>query len=213
MKKALIVALALIPLFALGQTTGEDHKANASQPIIVSLTSKTTDVRAIISDLFSQAKQNYVLQPGIQAAIYLSLDKVEFDEALAIVCNQAHLQYEIQNGIYFITKKVVVAPATPPPAKGVLDKGVLSHRLTTKLTKTDIRLVFAEFAKQTEVKIEVDKSVPNYKLDALLNHTSLKFALDKVTEATGLKYKFTDNLSILIYKPDDGNKIAVTGGQ
>ncbi|HWA84475.1 MAG TPA: hypothetical protein VG820_13620 [Fimbriimonadaceae bacterium] len=211
MKKALIVALALVPIFAFGQTAGEDHKAAAPQPTLVSLTSKTTDVRAIISDLFGQAKQNYVLQPGIQAAIYLSLDKVEFDEALAIVCNQAHLQYEIQNGIYFITKKAVIAPAVPP-AKGALDKSVLAHRLTTKLTKTDIRLVFAEFAKQTEVKIEIDKSVPNYKLDALLNHTSLKFALDKVTEATGLKYKFTDNLSILIYKPDDGNKVAVTGG-
>lgn len=212
MKKAIIIALALVPLFALGQGTGGDQKANASTPTIVCLTSKTTDIRAIISDLFGQAKRNYVLQPGIQAALYLSLDKVEFEEALAIVCNQAHLQFEIQNGIYFITKKVVVAPAIPSP-RGSLDASVLSHRLTTKISKTDIRAVFAEFSKQTDVKIEVDKSVPNYKLDASLTRTSLKFALDKVTDATGLKYKFTDTFSILIYKPDDGNKVAVTGGK
>lgn len=215
MKKALFIALALVPFLALGD--GDGAKGTATQavktPVMVSITAKATDVRAILADLFAQAKQNYVLQQGIQAAFFLTLDKVEFEEALNIICSQAKLQYEVQNGIYFITKAkpVVIAPVVPV-AKGTLDKSVLATRLTTKFTKTDIRVVFAEFSKQTEVKIEVDKAVPNFKLDTTLKHTTLRYALDKVTEATGLKYKFTENLSILIYKPDDGNKVAVTGG-
>lgn len=215
MKKALFIALALVPFLAFGQ--GDGVKGTTIQavktPVMVSITAKATDVRAILADLFAQAKQNYVLQQGIQAAFFLTLDKVEFEEALNIICNQAKLQYEVQNGIYFITKAkpVVIAPVVPV-AKGTLDKSVLATRLTTKFTKTDIRVVFAEFSKQTEVKIEVDKAVPNFKLDTTLKHTTLRYALDKVTEATGLKYKFTENLSILIYKPDDGNKVAVTGG-
>jgi type II secretory pathway component GspD/PulD (secretin) len=216
MKKAIILAIALFPVFALGQNDSS-KTAPATQTgktqATVTITAKAGDVRGIIVDLFSQAKQNFVLQPGIQAALYLSLDKVEFEEALNIICTQAKLEFQVQNGIYFISKAkpVVIAPVIPV-ATGTLDKSVLAHRLTTKFAKTDIRVVLAEFGKQTDVKIEVDKSVKNYKLDAVLNHTTLRYALDKVTEATGLKFKFTDTLSILIYKPDDGNKVAVSGG-
>jgi type II secretory pathway component GspD/PulD (secretin) len=178
---------------------------------MVSVTGKATDVRAILADLFAQAKQNYVLQPGVQAALYLTLDKIEFEEALNIICAQSKLQFEIQNGIYFITKAkpAVIAPATPV-IKGTLDKSVLDKRLTTRLNKTDIRAVFAEFAKQTQVALDVDKTVPNFKLDAILTKATLRYALEKVTEATGLKFKFTDHLTILIYKPEDGNKVAIS---
>lgn len=211
MKKAIIIALALLPILAFGQGTTGDKSA-AKTPIIVSVTARATDVRAIIADLFGQAKLNYVLQPGAQAALFLSLDKVEFEEALNIICAQSKLTFEVQNGIYFISKAkppVVVAPAIP---KGMLDKSVLTHKLTTKLMKTEIRAVFAEFGKQTDVTIDVDKSVPAFKLDAILHNASLKYALEKVTDATGLKYRFTDNLSILIYKPETSDKVAISGG-
>jgi hypothetical protein len=211
MKKALLLALVLIPLLALAQ--GEDKTKAQKEPVMVSITGKATDVRAIIADLFTQAKQNYVLQPGVQCALFLTLDKIEFEEALNIVCAQSKLQFEIQNGIYFITKAkpAVIAPAIPV-IKGTLDKAVLQKQLTTKLAKTDIRAVFAEFAKQTHIRIEVDKSVPNFKLDAFLTKTTLGFSLQKVTEATGLKFKFTDRLSIAIYKPEDLNKVSISNG-
>ena len=210
MKKALIIAIALVPIFAFGQGSN-DKAVQKTAPIIVSVNARATDVRAIISDLFAQAKLNYVLQPGIQAALFLQLDKVDFEEALNIICTQSKLQFEVRNGIYFISKRVVVASTAPVIPKGTLDKSVLAHRLTTKQSKTDIRVVFAELAKQTDVAIEIDKSVPNFKLDLTLNHTTLRYALDKITEAAGLKYKFTDNLSIQIYKPDDGNKVSLSG--
>ncbi len=213
MKKALIIALALVPFFAMAQAGGEKGAPAQKTPIIVSVTAKATDVRAIIADLFGQAKQNFVLQPGIQAALFLTLDKVEFEEALNIICTQAKLQFEIQNGIYFISKAkpAVIAPAAPAP-KGTLDKNVLNRRVTVRLAKTDIRTAFAEIGKQSDIAIDVDKSVPNYKLDATLTKATLKSALDKVIEAAGLKYRFTDNLSILIYKPEDSNKVSISGG-
>jgi hypothetical protein len=216
MKKALLFATLLVPILAFGQATDTKTGTEAAKPIpptIVSVKARATDVRAIIADLFTQAKRNYVLQPGIQAALFLNLDGVEFEEALNIICAQSKLQFQVQNGIYFISKKPVVAAEVPPaPApKGTLDKNVLKHALTAKFAKTDLRLVIAAFAKQTDVDIEVEKSVPNYRLDATLSHTTLKLALDKVTEAAGLKYKFTDNMSILIYKPVDTNKVAVSG--
>ncbi len=212
MKKSLILALALVPILALGQKAGDSKTETPTpKPTLVSVTAKATDVRAIIADLFTQAKQNYVLQPGIQAALFLSLDKVEFEEALNIICAQAKLQFQVQNGIYFISKGAVVAPAIPSK-QGKLDQAVLAHRLTVKLSKAEIHSALATLGKQTEVTIEVDKSVPNYKLDAVLNHTTLRYALDKITAATGLKYRFTDRLSIQVYKPDDGNKVEISGG-
>jgi hypothetical protein len=210
MKKALLIALALVPILAFADGDGDKNATTTKQPTIVSITAKATDVRAIIADLFAQAKQNYVLQPGIQAALFLSLDKVEFEQALVIVCAQAKLEYKVKDGIYFIGVAKPPVPVLVVP-KGTLDKTVLTHKLSTKMAKTDIRSVFAEFAKQTKVVLELDKTVPNFKLDAYLTNVTLGSALTRVTDATGLKYKFTDRLTILIYKPDDGNKIAISG--
>lgn len=64
----------------------------------------------------------------------------------------------------------------------------LNQKLSTRLTKTDIRDVFDEFSKQTKVEIVVDSSVPHYKIDAFMFNTSLKFALERVCKAAGLKF-------------------------
>lgn len=212
MKKALLIAIAILPFLAFGRdegTPGQD--ANKPQQTIVSVSAKATDVRSVLADLFAQAKKNFVVQPGIQFALYLSLDKVAFEDALDIICKQANLTFMIKNEIYFVSKKPIVAAEIPKP-KGTLDKAVLDSKVTTKLYKTDIRVVFAELAKQANIEIEVHKSVPNYKLDAVLSKTSLKYAFDKITDATGLKVKFTDHMSIEIYKPDE-NKVTISGGE
>jgi hypothetical protein len=87
---------------------------------------------------------------------------------------------------------------------------VLSKRLTTKLAKTDIRDVYAAFAKQADITIEIDKSVPTYKLDVYLKATTLKYALDHIKTATGLDYQFTDHDTIRIYKPTpESNGVAI----
>jgi hypothetical protein len=212
MKKVLFLALTLIAFTAFAQDDAGPAKTQKDR-VMVSITGKATDVRVILADLFSQAKQNYVLQPGAQASLFLTLEKIEFEEALNIICAQSKLQFEVQNGIYFITKAkpVVIAPAHPI-IRGTLNQSVLEKKLTTKLLKTEIRGVFAQFAKQTGIVLEVDSSVPKYKLDAILTKTTLRYALEKVTAATGLKFRFTDRRSILIYKPTDGNRIAIATG-
>lgn len=98
-------------------------------------------------------------------------------------------------------KPVVKAPALPlpnPAPTGKLDSKVLQKRITTRMAVTDIREVFAAFASQAGVKIEVDKDVPDYKVDAFLINTSLKYALDVVTDATKLKYTFTEHQTLRI---------------
>lgn len=211
MKYSTLLALLLMPIIAFGQDTKQPETGAPAPLRTVSVSANGSDVRGIIHDLCLQANKSYVLQPGISFVLFLSLDKVDFEEALNIICAQAKLQYELQNGIYFIGKaKPVVAPAIPPAPRGILPAKVLQKYVSTKLMKTDIKAVFAAFGAQTNVAIEIDKSVPAFKLDAILTKITLKGALDKVTTATGLKYKFTNNLSILIFKPEDPNKVSIS---
>lgn len=188
--------------------------ANLSQ---VSLLAKGDDVRSVLCTLFAQAKKDFVLEPNIHFALFLSLTNMEFEEALQIVCKTAELKYEVQNGIFFISrKKPVIVPKTTAPAeivapepKGKLPADVLKKTLTTRLTKTDLRAVFGEIQKQTGVTIEVEGAVPRYKVDAFLIATSLKYALDVLTKATGCKYSFTDRKTILISADKEVNRVSI----
>ncbi|MBN9502110.1 MAG: hypothetical protein J0H02_10090 [Armatimonadetes bacterium] len=196
--------------------------AQQTTPATVSVNAKGDDVRSVIHDLFQQAGKNYVLKPGVRFVLYLSLDKVEFDEALTIICKNASLKYEVQNGIYHISNapvkveepKPVIEEKKPeekkpepkqpekvaPPAKFVkrLPTSILAKRITTRYSKTDLRKVMDTLADQSGAPIEVAKDVPAYKLDAFLINTSLKYALDQITKATKLEYHFTDEGTILI---------------
>ncbi|MFM9872065.1 MAG: hypothetical protein ACKVQS_01215 [Fimbriimonadaceae bacterium] len=76
----------------------------------------------------------------------------------------------------------------------------LQKRLTTRYSVTPIRKVFEEFTRQTGIKIEVDSSVPDYKLDAFLIDTSLKYSLDVICDAAKLKWSKTEFGTIKIEK-------------
>ncbi len=76
----------------------------------------------------------------------------------------------------------------------------LAKRVLTRMTKADIRAVFTEFAMQTGVEIIVAEDVPNFKLDAFMIETSLKYALDEICKATKLKYQLTPGKTVLIRK-------------
>lgn len=95
------------------------------------------------------------------------------------------------------TEEPVMATKPTVAPKPAID---LSGKLTVQLKKMDIRQVFGEFGQQTQVEIEVDDSVPNYKLDAYFYNTSLKFALDKICKVAGLKYSFTPSKTVRISK-------------
>lgn len=104
-------------------------------------------------------------------------------------------------------KKPEVAPKheVEPPVTELkttpLPKSVLAKRLTTRMGKAELRLVFQEISAQTKVPIEVAEDVPSYRVDAFLIKTSLKYALDNLTKATRLTYRFTDHGTIEVYKP------------
>jgi hypothetical protein len=88
----LIATLAILPLAVFGQEATTNVSVNA----------RGTDIRPVIHDLFEQVKRNYVLAPDVKLTIFLSLHDIEFDEALMLICKNAGLTYELQNGIYFI---------------------------------------------------------------------------------------------------------------
>ena len=90
----------------------------------------------------------------------------------------------------------LTTPITVPKTQKIS----LNGRLTVQLKKMDIREVFAEFGRQAKVDIELDDSVPNYKLDASFYNTTLKFALDKVCKVAGLKFTITSSKAVRISK-------------
>jgi type II secretory pathway component GspD/PulD (secretin) len=201
----LALVLFCLPFSGLPQEEVKTDTAGA-----VTITSNGSDIRKILHDLFTQAKKSYVLEPYFFNQIHLNLVEVPFADALEIICKIGKLKYEDQNGIIFITRDEaaraeaantkVEKPAPVKPKR--LDPSVLDKKVTTKLIKTDLREVFASFGKQAEIKIEVHAKVPQYKIDAVLVDTPLKNALDVITKTAGLKYRFSDNLSIEIYKPE-----------
>jgi type II secretory pathway component GspD/PulD (secretin) len=77
---------------------------------------------------------------------------------------------------------------------------ILEKKVSTKLTKTSIKDVFAAFAKQTGTTITLDKNVPLYKIDAFMYNTSLKFALERICKAAGLKYELLPGKTVRISK-------------
>jgi hypothetical protein len=206
MKKTIIaLMLAALPMAGYADDVVTTNSSG------VTVTSFGSDVRAIVHLMFTQAGKSYVLNPTPFKPVNLNLNNVPFEEALKIACKVGQLKYEIQNGIYFFSPDTTPAVTVdnvstltkvPEPVKGKLDHAVLNKKLTTKLTKTDIREVFAEFSKQTGIAIEVTESVPAYKVDAILIDTSLRYSLDAITKAAGLKYRFSERMSIEIYKPE-----------
>ncbi len=210
MRTILAMALALaLPWAAWAQTadptpTPESTVSIAADTGTVTLTAKGTDVRDVLFDLFDQTKKNFVLEPNVRFVLYLSLQGIEFEEALDIVCEQASLKYEVDNGIYYVSRRAAPAAGAKTGPEVAVHRPVrvtetdLQKRLTTRLKKADLRAVFAEFAKQTGVAIEVSPRVPRYKLDAFLNDTSLRYALDVTTRAAKLTWTPTDSRSILI---------------
>lgn len=229
-KQILTLAISMLALASFAF----DETAKTSPTGSVTISSNGSDVRTIFHSLFTQAKKSYVLQPFDYRGISLNLENVEFGQALDIVCKLGRLRFKVQDGIYFISKdpnpngaQVLFAPNTPTPDVSTgtgstsalslgtpipaapatkLDHSVLGKKLTTKMQKADIRDVFADFSKQTQIPIEVGESVPEYKIDAFLIDTSLKYSLDVVTKAAGLRYRFTNRLSIEVYKAESAAK-------
>ena len=223
------LALVTVPLTAWSdldlQQTGSETESVTLEDDKVTISAKGIDIRSVLYDLFAQTGNNFIIDDGVRHVLYLNLAKVEFNEALYVVLKHGDLGFEVDGNIYYIGKNraknyaslkppktVVTPPKLPEPKEEpearveikktgkLTDVDLQKARLTTRLTMVPIRDVFKEFEKQTQITIEVDESVPRYKIDAFLLDTSLKYALDVVVEATGLEYVKTDFQTILIRK-------------
>lgn len=209
--RSLALALALGPALLFAQETPVTVSPETK---LVTVASKGKDVREVLFDLFHQTGQSFVLEPNVRFVLFLNLKDVEFDEALAVILRTAGLVRERQNGITFINRapepkaepqtrpagqpKAEPKPQPRPAAVGRLSAADLQKKVTTKMARTDIRQVFGELSRQTGIMIETDARVPQYKIDAFLNGTSLKYALDVITQAARLSYRLTDDRSIVI---------------
>ena len=100
-KAVLLVSLLAMPFFGLAQDQQEPVKTDGTQ---ITISSKGADVRSVLHDLFTQVKKNFVLENLSRSELFLSLNAMDFDETLEIVCRLANLTYEIQNDIYYFTK-------------------------------------------------------------------------------------------------------------
>lgn len=224
--KNLFCTLIFITLAALSQaqennggTQEQSDTTNATMTAVstdsttkmVTITSRGSDVREVLFDLFEQSDKSFVLDPSVKQELFLVLKGIEFEEALGVVCQASGLKFELQNGIYFINKPAVAGGSTQPvnPPRGgnppanvpiKLTDEDLGKKLTSKLLKTDIRAVFKDFSTQTGIIIDVDPQVPAYKLDVWLVGTTLKSALQTVTEAADLEFVLTNERTILIRK-------------
>jgi type II secretory pathway component GspD/PulD (secretin) len=210
MKRITLTLLALIiAALSIAQTSAP---AKASAIETVTIASKGKDVRDVLSDLFEQGKKSFVVEPNIHFVLFLSLNDVEFEEALDLICKTANLKYKEQNGIYFITRDKGFTTITPVVA-GVSVSRVPDSSLRKKVTVTgdrmDLRVLFRILSEQTNVPLVVDAKVPAYKIDIVLKGTSLKYALITVCKAAGLTYKFTDDATIQIMPIPDMNRITV----
>ena len=210
-----LIAIACVaPLFAQAPATN-----SGIQTITVS--AKGEDVRDVLSDVFTQTGKSFVIQPNIHFVLFLSLKDVEFEEALSLICKTASLKYDLQNGIYFVSRdkaaSTAPAPAQTPAAPasstsaptGKLSPKTLAKKVTVKLKKAELKALFAQMSAQSGVQIDLDPKIPDYRADVVLNSVTLKYALMTICRVANLTYRFSDHMSVEIIPREDPNQAIV----
>lgn len=214
MKRIPVICASLcLALTALGQTSGSGVTVNSD--LKVTVTSNGDDVRKVLFQMFRQADKNFIVETGLYFSLTLNLSNVPFETALGFICKNAGMAYRIENDVYVFHKpekqplkaqetQTVSGQAAAPQqshSPKTLDPSVLNKTINTRLEMADIRDVFREFTKQTGVPIEVDKRVKSLKVNAYMVDTSLRFALNSITQTAKLMYTFTDRGTILVSDP------------
>lgn len=169
----------------------------------VTVQSNGKDVRTVLYELFSQAKKSFVSDVGMYFSLYLTLNNVSFDQALEMICKTAGLTYRIEDGIYIFSRtKIGNDSKTQKPTAKPLDPAILNKTLTIKAEQMDLKAVLEEIGKKVGVTIEVAPNVKPYKINAYLVDSSLRFALNSITQAAKLMYVFTDYGTIKVSDPE-----------
>jgi len=195
----------LLTLISLAFTAWGDDTVTRLANGHVSIASRGRDVRQVVHELFMQVNKNYVLDRDVKGDLYLALSDVEFDEALEIVCHNAHLKYQTRNGIFYVgmdTSKPTAAPKpeTPKPQPKPAGKGkkaavkqpntpALSHMITGNYNKKEVREILNDLGRQAGTTIVVADDIPKRFVDVSFGKTSLKYALSILMPPLKLKYE------------------------
>ncbi len=167
-----------------------------AESVRVSLDARGDDVREVLATLFAQAHRPYALDASIKGRLYVALDRMPYAKALGIVLAQANLVAREKDGVTMIAPAPkVVAPAPAPvvekkaaPPVVAIPPSAFARRVTTRLSRAPLADVFAALGEGAKVEIVLDPSVPAYRVDAFFARTSLRYALDRVCKAAGLRY-------------------------
>jgi type II secretory pathway component GspD/PulD (secretin) len=203
--KTRIATLALLGLSLIAPAIAQESQPPMA-PATVAVDSNGSDVRAVLHKLFTQTGKNFLVDPGAYYSLYLNLTNVTFDTAVEVICRNAGLDYTIEEGgIYHFfkpktAKSQVAAPTVEPTAKP-LDASVLNIKVSTRLQGAEIRKVLQELSAQSGVPIEVSPEVKALRVNAMLVDTSLRYALNSITQAAKLAYSFTPKGTILVSDP------------
>jgi len=89
-------------------------------PGTISMSLRQADVVQALNLIFQGTGASYVLEPGAQGTVNVSLQDVTRDQALEAVLTSANLAYRKVDSIYYIgPRQVAVLPSAPPAATTV----------------------------------------------------------------------------------------------
>lgn len=187
----LALALALMPLAAFAQEAS------------VKVNARGQDIRPIIHDLFQQAKKSYILDPNTSLTLYLSLNDVDFDEAFALICKTAGLEFEIQNGIYFIKPDPkgpsAVKPKTQPATKPAETKSVPANEPIPVIPPIDVKS--NQTTGRTSSTIgsgqkaqSLDKAIVEARITTRLQKVDLRVLAAELSKQSGVQIEVDDKV-------------------
>jgi type II secretory pathway component GspD/PulD (secretin) len=228
MKAPAVLALSLAAALAWPQAVIDPPAVTISGegPLrMVSLKARGADVRQVLFDLFDQAGESFMLDPGIKMDLFLSLQDVEFEEALALIMKTARLESVRQNGITVIRlapsaeprpepaapvteaeKPAEPAPVEPPKPKPsfyqLTDKDLEKPRITLVQRGMPLREVFKEFTRQTQIEIDIMGDVPNYLVDVNIQNKTLLQAMMDLCKAANLKFTKSPIRSLYVMRQE-----------
>lgn len=206
------IAICAVLSGAIAQETQNQTEPTSAEKKI-SFSARGTDVRYVLFDIFSQVKKNFLVQETGIVNLFVSVQEIGFDQAIDVVCKAGNIEYKVVDGVYVFSKAKKTANPTnvqsqttvqnqsavvEKPIAKKLDEAILNKHLTIRLQQTEIRKVFGDIGKQIGITIEIAPAVKNFKVNAFLIDTSLRFALNSLTQSAGLVYSLTDHGTVLV---------------
>ena len=86
--------------------------AFAQQSQTVKIKSRGEDIRTVIDTIFEQTGKQYVLETNFHQSLYMNLDGISFQKAIEIISNVTEMEFEEQQGIWYIHKKPIKSTKT-----------------------------------------------------------------------------------------------------